>query len=607
MAESKRKKLGLALSGGGFRASLFHIGVLAKLAENNILKNVEVISCVSGGSIIGAYYYLFLKELLQTNADNRIKHEDYIEIIKKIEIEFFEKVQTNIRVQAFSSLRSNSKMIIGNKYSRSDRMADLYDQHFYNRFRFDNDKNNDRKLSLRELIINPFEDPIKEDIRKYNLKRKNKVPMLILNATTLNSGRNWQFTAEDMGEWESKVREEEGNNIESNPYVVGELKSKPKKDDKENNKLNPYNKNVLFKAFEFTEEVLKGESKKYIEFPLGTAVAASACVPALFTPLALTELYDEITPLLVDGGVYDNQGISPIIYEGCSHVIVSDASGQLDFMNNLRNDPVGVTKRTNSILMNRIRNQGFEFVDLIQKSKEEKIDNKILLHLREGLERPTIIPKSGMIKMDRNEVTDYKINKEVQRLLSSLRTDLDSFTEVEAFSLMYSGYCMTGNCLTTAFLPEPNAYLPTEWNFKKVKEYCEIYNEDFCRQLKIGKSIFFKSRRTSWIHFFLELLAFFILVVILAIPFILILLYLPEIYFVIYLCLTLLLVISNLVKFVNVVKKNIFFKTLSIIHTSFIVVSGYIVSNLYLIWVNNKFNKWGSIESLIKKSKKEKT
>ncbi len=47
-----RKKLGLALSGGGFRASLFHIGVLARLAELDQLKDIEVISTVSGGSIL---------------------------------------------------------------------------------------------------------------------------------------------------------------------------------------------------------------------------------------------------------------------------------------------------------------------------------------------------------------------------------------------------------------------------------------------------------------------------------------------------------------------------------------------------------------------------
>src|SRR5262245_18091552 len=45
-----RGKVGLALSGGGFRASLYHIGVLAKLAELDLLRYVEYLSCVSGGS-----------------------------------------------------------------------------------------------------------------------------------------------------------------------------------------------------------------------------------------------------------------------------------------------------------------------------------------------------------------------------------------------------------------------------------------------------------------------------------------------------------------------------------------------------------------------------
>ncbi|MCK4576367.1 patatin-like phospholipase family protein [candidate division WOR-3 bacterium] len=47
--------IGLCLSGGGFRASLFHLGVLRYLAEVGQLRNVGVISSVSGGSIIAAY------------------------------------------------------------------------------------------------------------------------------------------------------------------------------------------------------------------------------------------------------------------------------------------------------------------------------------------------------------------------------------------------------------------------------------------------------------------------------------------------------------------------------------------------------------------------
>ncbi|MCL4401407.1 MAG: patatin-like phospholipase family protein, partial [Acidobacteria bacterium] len=92
-----RGKVGLALSGGGFRASLYHIGVLASLAERDMLRHVEVISCVSGGSILGAYYYLELKHLLESTPDQEITRDHYIELVRRIEKNFLEGVQRNIR------------------------------------------------------------------------------------------------------------------------------------------------------------------------------------------------------------------------------------------------------------------------------------------------------------------------------------------------------------------------------------------------------------------------------------------------------------------------------------------------------------------------------
>lgn len=43
--------IGLALSGGGYRATVFHLGVLARLAEQNSLEQVMLLSTVSGGSL----------------------------------------------------------------------------------------------------------------------------------------------------------------------------------------------------------------------------------------------------------------------------------------------------------------------------------------------------------------------------------------------------------------------------------------------------------------------------------------------------------------------------------------------------------------------------
>jgi NTE family protein len=44
-------KISLALSGGGFRATVFHLGVLARLARENRLEDVILLSTVSGGSL----------------------------------------------------------------------------------------------------------------------------------------------------------------------------------------------------------------------------------------------------------------------------------------------------------------------------------------------------------------------------------------------------------------------------------------------------------------------------------------------------------------------------------------------------------------------------
>ena len=51
-------RIGLALSGGGFRATLFHLGMIRFLREANILPQVTHITSVSGGSILAAHLVL---------------------------------------------------------------------------------------------------------------------------------------------------------------------------------------------------------------------------------------------------------------------------------------------------------------------------------------------------------------------------------------------------------------------------------------------------------------------------------------------------------------------------------------------------------------------
>src|SRR5580765_2553981 len=52
------KKIGLALSGGGFRATLYHLGLLRFLHDASILPQVTHITSVSGGSVVAAHLAL---------------------------------------------------------------------------------------------------------------------------------------------------------------------------------------------------------------------------------------------------------------------------------------------------------------------------------------------------------------------------------------------------------------------------------------------------------------------------------------------------------------------------------------------------------------------
>src|SRR4051812_36299917 len=51
-------KIGLALSGGGFRGTLYHLGVVRFLRDAGILRDVTHVTAVSGGSILAAHLVL---------------------------------------------------------------------------------------------------------------------------------------------------------------------------------------------------------------------------------------------------------------------------------------------------------------------------------------------------------------------------------------------------------------------------------------------------------------------------------------------------------------------------------------------------------------------
>jgi len=75
-------KIGLALSGGGYRATIYHLGTFRKLKELGLLNKINVISSNSGGSITAGCYSLYHKDF--DNFESIIKNGVKKEIVWRI-------------------------------------------------------------------------------------------------------------------------------------------------------------------------------------------------------------------------------------------------------------------------------------------------------------------------------------------------------------------------------------------------------------------------------------------------------------------------------------------------------------------------------------------
>src|SRR5512134_3105240 len=73
--------IALSLSGGGGRAAGFHLGTLAYLDRLDLLKDVTILSTVSGGSFVGASYVLALKEA-PAGEDLHVTFQRYFDTFK---------------------------------------------------------------------------------------------------------------------------------------------------------------------------------------------------------------------------------------------------------------------------------------------------------------------------------------------------------------------------------------------------------------------------------------------------------------------------------------------------------------------------------------------
>jgi predicted acylesterase/phospholipase RssA len=403
-------KVGLALSGGGFRASLYHLGVLARLAELNVLRHIDVLSCVSGGSIVGACYWLALRRRLQQASP--LTHSDYVALVQDLIRRFTVGIEGNLRGAVQPSMFS----VIRNLLFRSakgaldpEQTARAIDELFIQPLLTDRPS---RRMD--DLEFTPADhDPQLTHAEtfhpgRHNWLRVNKVPVLVLNATTVNTGHGWQFTPTWMGE---------------SPWTVQEA----------------------------ADSIPRLEWSWYSpqagwQIDVARAVAASACVPGVFTPLEINGAYEDLDVKLVDGGVYDNQGSVALLALDCNVVMVSDACGQL-----LAEDRpgaglmglLGYANRSMGMLMERVRLA--TFADLTARARSGLLRGLMFQHMKAGLDADTKRLKFSQesYELKRDPLTPAGIRKDFQQALSDLRTDLDVFSPDESNALMACGYQMT--------------------------------------------------------------------------------------------------------------------------------------------------------------------
>lgn len=78
-------RLGVAISGGGFRATAFGLGALRALHDRRLLPQVMVISGVSGGSVLTALYAYGPESFTEFDAATTelLEHGIQVELVRR--------------------------------------------------------------------------------------------------------------------------------------------------------------------------------------------------------------------------------------------------------------------------------------------------------------------------------------------------------------------------------------------------------------------------------------------------------------------------------------------------------------------------------------------
>lgn len=121
-------KLGLALSGGGFRATLYHLGVVKFLKDAGVLADVTNIASVSGGSILAAHLVLNWDKY---NGDNESFEQVAQEVIKFVQFDVRNHILRRLPLQLPMRLLAKLPFIDGRRFTPNALLEKYYKKHLF--------------------------------------------------------------------------------------------------------------------------------------------------------------------------------------------------------------------------------------------------------------------------------------------------------------------------------------------------------------------------------------------------------------------------------------------------------------------------------------------
>lgn len=343
--------IGLALSGGGFRATLYHLGVIRYLRDCGALGHVTDIAAVSGGSILAAHLALNW---------NRYTGDDAA--FAEAAAEVIQFAQFDLRNHIVRRLPLTFPLRIAGRVIGSDT----------------------RELSPNAILEGYYREFLYGDRRLFELPER---PGLHVLTTNVSDGTLAAFNRRGL----HILRRDAGNEVEDPfQHVPGTMAT------------------------------------------IAKAVGASSAFPGLFPPVRVTAADLGVSEgqfpgeSFTDGGVYDNLGTRAFTWLQRLHdadydrVIVSDAGKPFQI---LGRNPIGFLAqsiRATDILWDRVWQ----------------------------LERENFGDQNGFYFAPVTRVVDpaedpHALHPVVQAQISSLRTDLDRFQDLEVSALVMHGYEVT--------------------------------------------------------------------------------------------------------------------------------------------------------------------